>query len=70
MAEETVASFLESDRLFRQAATTFLRGLSASAAADRLHRELIQYRECAWRRERAEEVCPHAVEANLKNYFG
>jgi hypothetical protein len=57
------------DHFLRAAAEIHCTGMSDRAAAAWLHTKLARYRECAWRRECAEEQCPprHAgrVEALL-----
>jgi hypothetical protein len=46
------------DLFLRAAAEIYCAGMSNRAAATRLHTVLARYRECAWRRDRAEELCP------------
>jgi hypothetical protein len=46
------------DHFLRAAAVIYCTGMSDRAAAAWLHTKLARYRECAWRRDRVEELCP------------
>jgi len=46
------------DHFLRAAADIYCTGMSDRAAAEWLHKKLARYRECAWRRDRVEQLCP------------
>jgi hypothetical protein len=54
----TLSLIAERDRLLVEAAAKFYSGLSGREAARHLRVALLRYREGAWRRTRAEAVCP------------
>ena len=57
-AWRTRTALSERDRILRNAAARFFKGLSVAAQADRLHKELSRYYASAWQREQICAQCP------------
>jgi hypothetical protein len=54
------------DLFLRAAADIYCSGMSDRAAAAWLHTKLARYRECAWHRDRVEELCPPRLAGRIE----
>lgn len=66
---ETRASLYLRDAMIAEAATLFCPGMSSNAAAATIHRQLVRYREGAWRRHRSEEHLPATLVGKVTEIF-